>query len=69
MRGNVYKITEAVGSSSKSQDCAIRGAIKRTAQTVDHMQWFEVTECRGVIENGDVAYWQVKVQIGYRLKD
>jgi flavin-binding protein dodecin len=69
MSNNIYKITEVVGSSTESQEDAIRGAIRRTAKTVDHLQWFEVVESRGFIEDGDVAYWQVTVKIGFTLKD
>ena len=69
MSSNVYKITEVTGSSPTSQEDAIRNAIKRTAKTVQELQWFEVTESRGYIENGDVAYWQVTVKIGFTMKD
>ncbi|HSG89741.1 MAG TPA: dodecin [Pseudomonadales bacterium] len=69
MSSNVYKITEVVGSSTESQEDAIRAAIRRTARTIDHLQWFEVAESRGFIEDGDVAYWQVKVKIGFTLND
>lgn len=69
MSNNVYKITEVVGSSTESQEDAIRAAIRRTAKTVEHLQWFEVAESRGYIEHGDVAYWQVKVRIGFTLND
>lgn len=69
MSNNVYKVTEAVGSSTESQEDAIRTAIRRTAKTVKHLQWFEVTESRGYIEDGEVAYWQVGVKIGFTLED
>jgi flavin-binding protein dodecin len=69
MSDNVYKVTEVVGSSSESQEDAIRNAVRRTAKTVDHVQWFQVTDSRGYIENGDVAYWQVSVKIGFTLED
>lgn len=69
MSSNVYKITEITGSSPDSQEQAIRNAIRRTAKNVQELQWFEVTESRGYIENGDVAYWQVTVKIGFTVKD
>jgi len=58
-----------VGSSTKGQDDAIRNAIRRTASTVDNVEWFQVTDSRGHIENGEVAHWQVSVKVGFRLKD
>lgn len=69
MSSNVYKITEVVGSSTESQEDAIRNAIRRTAKSVEDLQWFQVVENRGYIENGDVAYWQVTVKIGFTVKD
>ncbi len=69
MSENVYKITEVVGSSKQSQEEAVRNAVRRTAKTVKHLRWFEVVESRGYIEDGDVAYWQVKVRIGFTLDD
>ena len=69
MSDHVYKVTEVVGSSKTGQDDAIRNAVRRTAATVDHVEWFQVTDSRGHIENGEVAHWQVSVKIGFRLKD
>ena len=32
------------------------------------MRWFEVTETRGYIEEGVVAYYQVTVKVGFTLE-
>jgi flavin-binding protein dodecin len=32
------------------------------------MRWFEVKEIRGQIDDQQVAYWQVTVQIGFRVE-
>ena len=69
MSDHVYKKITLVGSSSTSTDDAIRNAIARAGETIDHMNWFEVKETRGHIENGQVAQWQVTIDIGFRLKD
>ncbi len=69
MSDHVYKKITLVGSSSTSTDDAIRNAIARAGETVSHMNWFEVKETRGHIENGQVAHWQVTIEIGFRLKD
>lgn len=65
MNDNVYRLTEVIGSSSKSIEDAIQNAISRTAETVDHLGWFEVTDTRGHIENGKIAHYQVTVKIGF----
>lgn len=69
MSDHVYKKIQLVGSSSTSTDDAIRNAIARAGETVQNMSWFEVVETRGHIENGQVAHWQVTIEIGFRLKD
>jgi len=67
MADHVYKMLELVGSSSESIDAAIRNALARAAQTESRMNWFEVVETRGHIENGKVAHFQVKLKVGCRL--
>lgn len=69
MSDHVYKKITLVGSSNTSTDDAIRNAIARAGETVSHMSWFEVKETRGHIEDGQVAHWQVTIEIGFRLKD
>jgi flavin-binding protein dodecin len=69
MSDHIYKKITLVGSSTISSDDAIRNAIARANETVNNMNWFEVVETRGHIENGQVAHWQVTIEIGFRLKD
>jgi flavin-binding protein dodecin len=33
------------------------------------MNWFEVTETRGHIVDGEVAHWQVTLKIGFTIDD
>jgi flavin-binding protein dodecin len=69
MSDHVYKKIQLVGSSQTSTDDAIRNAIARAGETISNMGWFEVVETRGHIEDGQVAHWQVTINIGFRLKD
>ena len=69
MSDHVYGLNEIVGSSSTSIDDAIRTAIRHAAQTVRHIEWFEVGEIRGHVVDGDVAYFQVKLKLGFRIED
>ena len=66
---HVYKLVEIVGSSATSTDDAIRNAIERASKSVRHMDWFEVVETRGHIQDGKVAHFQVTLKIGFRLED
>lgn len=67
MPDNVYKVIELTGSSQISQEEAVRNAIACAGETIDHLRWFEVLDTRGQIDNGDVAYWQVTLKIGFTL--
>lgn len=67
MTDKVYKLLEMVGTSTKSSDDAIQSAIARAAQTVRNLDWFEVVESRGSIDNGKIASYQVTLKIGFRL--
>ena len=54
MSEHVYKSIELTGSSKKSIDDAIRNAITRAAKSMRNMRWFQVTDTRGYIENGEI---------------
>ncbi len=69
MSNHVYKHLELTGSSASGIEDAIRNAIAKAHKTVRHMQWFEVTETRGHIVDGQVAHWQVTVKIGFTLEE
>jgi dodecin len=67
MTDNTYKVTEVVGTSTESVAEAIRNGVTKTSETVRNLDWFEVTEIRGHIEDGAVAHFQVGLKIGFRL--
>jgi dodecin len=69
MSDHVYKYIELTGSSKTSMQDAIETAIARAAKTVRGMHWFEVTDTRGYVEDGKVAYWQVTVKVGFTLEE
>ncbi len=64
---HTYKVIELVGSSSQGIQQAIEGAVSRAGQTIRNLDWFEVKEIRGNIQEGTVAWYQVKVAIGFRV--
>jgi dodecin len=69
MSDHVYRLSEIVGSSETSVDDAIRRAIRKAAETVRNIDWFEVGQIRGHVEDGDVAHVQVVLKIGFRVED
>jgi dodecin len=66
---HVYRLSEIVGSSPTSVDEAIRTAIAKAAQTVRNIEWFQTEEIRGQVVDGGVAYFQVRLKIGFRVED
>jgi flavin-binding protein dodecin len=60
-------LSEIVGSSPTSVDEAIRTAIAKAAQTVRNIEWFQTEEIRGQVVDGGVAYFQVRLKIGFRV--
>ncbi|HHI76856.1 MAG TPA: dodecin domain-containing protein [Gammaproteobacteria bacterium] len=69
MKDHVYKVIELVGSSTTGMDDAIRNAIERASKTLKHLDWFEVVEQRGHLQDGRIAHYQVKLKVGFRLED
>jgi flavin-binding protein dodecin len=69
MTNRTYRITEIVGTSPDGVDAAIRSGLARAAQTLRHIDWFEVTSIRGQIDSGEIQHVQVSLKLGFRLED
>jgi flavin-binding protein dodecin len=70
MVDHVYSVSEIVGSSSGTIDDAINNALERARKTLRHLDWFEVTEIRGHLnDDGSIDYYQVALKVGFRLED
>mgnify|MGYP001820087667 CR=1 FL=1 len=63
----VYKKVEVVGTSPTSFSDAVRAAIRRAKETIDHISWFEVVEWRGAVGDGEVTEFQATVKVGFRV--
>jgi flavin-binding protein dodecin len=66
---HVYRKTELVGSSSESLTNAIETAVARASRTLRNLEWFEVSEIRGHIQDGKVAHYQVTLKVGFRVEE
>jgi flavin-binding protein dodecin len=62
-----YKLIDLVGVSDTSVEEAIHHAITRAAQTLKGLNWFEVTQVRGLIREGKVSQFQVSLKLGFHL--
>jgi len=69
MSNRTYRVTEIVGTSDQGVDQAIKNGIARANESLRHLDWFEVTEIRGHIREGEVDHVQVGMKVGFRLED
>lgn len=69
MSDHTYRVTEIVGTSADSVQQAIRNGVTRASQTLRNVEWFETTEIRGHVVDGEVGHFQVTMKVGFRLED
>ncbi|QEU89991.1 dodecin [Streptomyces kanamyceticus] len=69
MSDHTYRVTEIVGTSQEGVDQAIRNGIARASQNLRSLDWFEVTQVRGHIEDGEIQHYQVGLKVGFRLEE
>lgn len=69
MANHTYRVSEIVGTSTESINDAIDNGIRRAASTLRHLDWFEITQVRGQIEDGAVGHYQVGMKVGFRIED
>lgn len=64
---HTYKVIELVGSSKDGVTEAINEAVTRASQTIKGLDWFEVSQIRGNIQDNNIAWYQVSLKIGFRV--
>ncbi|MEW2116243.1 dodecin [Streptomyces sp. NPDC005474] len=69
MSNHTYRVTEIVGTSHEGVDQAVRNGINRASQTLRNLDWFEITQVRGQIVDGQIEHYQVGLKVGFRLED
>ncbi len=69
MSNHTYSISEIVGTSTQGVDDAVRNGIAKASQSLRHLDWFEVKEIRGHLDEGKIADWQVTIKLGFRLEE
>lgn len=69
MSNNVYGLSDIVGTSHEGLDDAIRVAVQRAARTLRGLDWFEVSDIRGHLVDGEIEHFQVTLKVGFRMED
>lgn len=65
----VAKVIEIIGTSSTGIEDAIQTAITRAGETLENLQWFQVTEIRGALSDQKIDRYQVMLKVGFGLND
>ena len=65
-QGQTYQMTELVGTSSNSLEEAIQNGVADARQSGRKLDWFEVREIRGFIDDNQVGWYQVRLAVGHR---
>jgi hypothetical protein len=56
-------------AGEQSIEDTIKNPVGRASRTVRQVGWFEVVETRGLVEDGNVAHYQVTLKVGFTLDD
>jgi flavin-binding protein dodecin len=65
--GRTYKMIELVGTSKSSYEDAIKNAISDASESLEGLDWFQVTEFRGAIQDGKISQFQAVLKVGFRV--
>ncbi len=68
MADATYAVSEIVGTSPDGVDAAMRNGLKKAAESLRNLDWFEVTGIRGHLgtDDGTVQHFQVTLKVGFR---
>ncbi|MFF1923938.1 dodecin [Streptomyces sp. NPDC058221] len=69
MSNHTYRVTEIVGTSHEGIDAAIRNGVAKASETLHNLDWFEISEVRGQIKDGQIEHYQVGLKVGFRLDE
>jgi flavin-binding protein dodecin len=68
MAGSVYRVTEVIGTSSKSWEDAASNAVETAAKSVRDLRVASVKQADLTIENGKVTTYRVRLDISFKYE-
>ena len=68
MADSVYRVTEVIGTSSKSWEDAAATAVKTAAKSVRDLRVASVKQADLTIENGKVSSYRVRLDISFKYE-
>ena len=66
MPNSVYKVTEIIGTSTRSWEDAAKRAVETAAKTLRELRIAEVSELDMTVENGKVKSYRAKVKLSFK---
>jgi len=68
MANNIYRVTEIIGTSTRSWEDAAKSAIQTAAASLRELRVAEVTELDMTVENGKVQAYRAKVKLSFKYE-
>ncbi len=68
MANSVYKVTEIIGTSTRSWEDAAKRAVQTAAASLRELRVAEVTELDMTVENGKVQAYRAKVKLSFKYE-
>ncbi len=68
MANNVYRVTEIVGTSTRSWEDAAKRAIETAAKSLRELRVAEVSDLDVTVENGKVKAYRAKVKLSFKYE-
>lgn len=66
---DTYKIVEIAGTSPDGVTEAMRAGVQRASKTLRGIDWIEVENIRGHVEDNEITHFQVEMKIGFKLEE
>ncbi len=68
MPNSVYRVTEIVGTSTRSWEDAAKRAIETAAKSLRELRVAEVSDLDMTVENGKVKAYRAKVKLSFKYE-
>ena len=68
MANSVYRVTEIVGTSTRSWEDAAKRAIETAAKSLRELRIAEVSELDVTVENGKIKTYRAKVKLSFKFE-
>jgi len=68
MAESVYRVTELIGTSTKSWEDAAKNAVETASHTLKNLRIAEVTKLDMKIENGKVIDYRARVLLSFKYQ-